>query len=72
MSGWFCFVQTSDGKVVSVVHSQNEDNHIVNFKKGIAAAFQTNFRGTAEEIEIDSQSRHQSHYRSVHLMVPEQ
>ena len=63
MSGWFCFVQTNDGKIVSVIHPQNEEVGIVNFKKGVASAFQANFKGTAEEIEIDTQSMHQSHYR---------
>ena len=63
LSGWFCFGQTSDGHVVSVFHSQTEETEVVNIKKGIAAAFQANFRGTAEEVEIDTQSRHISHYR---------
>jgi hypothetical protein len=62
MSGWFCFIQTSDGKVVAVAHPQNEEVQVVNFKKGIAAAFQANFRGTAEEIETDPQSMHHTHY----------
>ena len=63
LSGVFCFVQTSDGKVVSVFHPRTEDAKVTNFKKGIASAFQTNFKGTGEEIEIDPQSRHSSHYR---------
>ena len=54
LSGWFCFVQTSDGHVVSVFHSQTEDTDIVNMMKGITAVFQANFKGTAEEVEIDS------------------
>ena len=63
LSGVFCFVQTSDGKVVSVFHPRTEDAKVTNFKKGIASAFQTNFKGTGEEIETDPQSRHHSHYR---------
>ena len=63
LSGVFCFVQTSDGKVVSVLHPPTDDDEVTNFKKGIAAAFQTNFRGTADEVEVDTQSRHHSHYR---------
>ena len=67
LSGWFCFVQTSQGQVVSVFHSQAENADAVNFKKGIAAAFQANLRGTLEETEIDPNSKHLSHYR---LMLP--
>ena len=63
LSGWFCFVQTSEGRVVSVFHSRTEDSEAVTFKKGIAAAFQANFRGTLEETEIDTNSKHLSHYR---------
>lgn len=63
LSGWFCFVQSNDGQVVSIFHSRGEDMEAVNFKKGIAAAFQANFQGSDERIEIDPQSRHLSHYR---------
>ena len=63
LSGVFCFVQTSDGKVVSVFHPRTEDAKVTNFKKGIASAFQTNFKGTGQEIETDPQSQHHSHYR---------
>ena len=61
--GWFCFVQTAEGKVVSVFHSRNENLEAVNFKKSIAAAFQANFKGTTQEEETDPQSKHISHYR---------
>ena len=47
----FCFIQTSDGKVVSVQHKPNENISATNFKKGIAAAFQANFKRTTKEIE---------------------
>ena len=63
LSGWFCFVQTTFGQVVSVFHSTTEEVEVVNIKKGIAAAFQANLRGTTEETEIDPQSKHTSHYR---------
>ena len=66
LSGWFCYAQSDEGQVVSVFHSQDEDMEAVNFKKGIAAAFQANFRGTEEAVEIDSQSKHMSHYRFAH------
>lgn len=48
---------------MSVFHSRGEDTEIVNFKKGIAAAFQANFKGSEEEIETDPQSSHMAHYR---------
>ena len=59
----FCFIQTSDGKVVSVQHKPNENISATNFKKGIAAAFQANFKRTTKEIEEDTQSKHIAHYR---------
>lgn len=62
-SGWFCFVQTSDGQVVLVFHSPNEEIEVVNLKKGIASSFQANFLETVNETETDTQSRHTSHYR---------
>ena len=63
LAGWFCFVQTSEGELVSGYHSREEQIEAVNFKKSIAAAFQANFMGTEEKIEIDPQSKHTSHYR---------
>ena len=68
-SGWFCFVQTSDGAVVSVYHSRDESIELVNFKKSIAATFQSNFLRTKEKIEIDAQSKHISHYRYVFYFI---
>eukprot|EP00731_Ephydatia_muelleri_P006284 Em0003g532a len=59
----FCFIRLSDGKIVSVQHNQNEMRSVVNMKKGIAAAFQGNFKQTAEEVEEDTQSKHVSQYR---------
>lgn len=61
-SNWFCFVQNSHGKVVAVYHSPSDNDQAVMFKKGIAAAFQANFRGTNEEEETDPGSSHTSHY----------
>ncbi len=63
MSNWFCFVQTEDGKVVIVQHPTSEVTEVVNFKKGIAAAFQSNFKGTTDEEEQDTMSQHRSTYR---------
>jgi len=65
MSQWFCFVQTADGKVVAVEHPAKENVEVVNFKKGIAAAFQANFKGTTVEEEEDTSSLHRSSYRFV-------
>eukprot|EP00731_Ephydatia_muelleri_P031258 Em0022g772a len=62
LNGPFCFVQTEDGKIVSVHHDPNERSQIVNFKKGIAAAFQANFKNTHVEVEEDTQSKHHSRY----------
>lgn len=61
--GWFCFLQTEDGKVVEVYYPREELAEVVNFKKSIAAAFQANFKRTEEEEEIDPQSKHKSHYK---------
>ena len=63
LSGWFCFVQTVEGKVATVSYASTEDLQAVNLKKSIAAAFQANFKETEEEEEIDPQSTHISHYR---------
>ena len=63
LSGWFCFVQTEEGKVVATYHSKEDHPSAVNIKKSIAAAFQANFKGTDTEEEVDLQSVHTSHYR---------
>ncbi len=63
LSGWFCFIQTDGGKVVAVYHSTDDKPDIVNFKKSVAASFQSNFKQTEEEEEDDPQSKHMSHYR---------
>ena len=65
LNGQFCFVQTEDGKIVSVHHNPDERAQVVNFKKGIAAAFQANFKYTRVEVEEDTQSKHYSQYRLV-------
>ncbi|KAL5502491.1 hypothetical protein EMCRGX_G009276 [Ephydatia muelleri] len=59
----FCFIQTSDGKIVVVQHNLDEKISVANLKKGIAAAFQGNFKQTTEKIEEDTQSLHISQYR---------
>lgn len=71
LSGWFCFVQTEDGKVAAVIHGKHENDDAINFKKSIAAAFQNNLKGTDEEEEVDPQSRHTAHYRYTTLVWTE-
>ncbi len=62
-AGQFCFVQTADGKIAEVSYPDGENSEAVNFKKGIVAAFQTNFLGTTETEEEDTTSLHKSAYR---------
>ena len=69
MSKWFCFAQSTTGKILGVFHPKNEENEIINFKKSIAAAFQANFKGTSEEDEGDSQTFHHSHYKYIYISV---
>ena len=54
---------------MSVQHSPDERVSIVNLKKGIAAAFQGNFKRTAQEVEEDTQSKHISHYRLALIII---
>ena len=68
MSQRFCFVRNEIGKVLSVFHPPDESSDVVNFKKTLVSAFQANFAETGEEEEIDSQSRHTSHYRYAYRM----
>ena len=63
LSGPFCFVQTSDGKIVSVHYGPDEKPAIVNLKKAVAAAFQANFKYTEQEVEEDTLTTHVSQYR---------
>ena len=66
MSKWFCFTQSTTGKIVGVFYPKDE-KHIINLKKSIAASFQANFKGTTKEEERDSQSFHRSHYRYLNI-----
>lgn len=65
LQNWFCFVQTTNGKIPAIYHPPSEPDDAVSLKKAVAAAFQANFEGTDEEEEIDPQSRHTSHYTLV-------
>ena len=69
LEGWFKFVQTEDGSIPAVFHSEAEDPEAVNFKKAITSAFQANFKGTDTKVEADSQSRHVSEYTYVATIV---
>lgn len=61
--GEFCYVQTSDGKVVSVHYGMAENIEAVNIMRSIASTFQANFDGDNADIEeADSGSLHTSHY----------
>ena len=63
LKGEFCYVQTSDGKIVSVHFSPSENQQSLNIKKGIAAIFQANFNNTKDIAESDPGSSHISHYK---------
>lgn len=63
LSGWFCFVQTDNGKIPVVFHPYNESQSIINFKKALVTGFQANFDGTNTVEEMDPESIHMSHYR---------
>ena len=61
------FVQTADGSIPDIEYPKVEDKNemIVNLKKAIVSAFQTNFRRTKMKKEADTQSLHTSHYTYV-------
>ena len=63
LKGEFCYVQTRDGKIVSVHYSPTEDEEAVNVKRGITGAFQANFDHQEIAEESDPGSTHISHYR---------
>ena len=65
LSESFCFIQSIEGKILSVQYSPADNREVVNIKKGIAAAFQANFKKTEVEVEQDIQSKHYAHYRFV-------
>ena len=65
MSGWFKFVQTEDGSVPAIFHDNEDDLASINFKRGISAAFQANFKGTNRKVETDPQSLHVAKYTYV-------
>ena len=44
MSKWFCFTQSTTGKIVGVFYPKNEKEDVINLKKSIAPSFQANLR----------------------------
>ena len=65
LKGEFCYVQTENGKIVSIHYSPTEDKDVVNVKRGITGAFQANFNNQKEVEESDPGSSHISHYKYV-------
>ena len=63
LKGEFCYVQTRNGKIVSIHYSPTEDEESINVKRGITGAFQANFDNQEVVEEIDPGSSHISHYR---------
>ena len=63
LKGEFCYVQTQNGKIVSIHHSPTKNEEGINVKKGITGVFQANFENQEEVEELDPGSSHISHYR---------
>lgn len=64
INGEFCYVQTSDGKIVSTHYEMTDNYEGINIKRSIASAFQANFNNSKEDIEeTDTGSIHISHYK---------
>ena len=66
LDGELCYVQTSDGKIVSIHYELTDDYEGVNIKRSIASVFQGNFDSNKADVEeTDVGSIHTSHYRYV-------
>ena len=68
-SGWFQFVRTDDGTIPVTLYSREEDATIVNIKKSLVSAFQTDFDLNGTKVEADPQSQHKSEYRYRHYAI---
>ena len=68
MSGWFKFVQTKNGSIPAVFHNNEDDHASINFKRGIAAAFQANFEGIYQPKSRDRPTV--SPYCKIHICTP--
>ena len=70
LDGEFCYVQTSDGKIVSIHYALTDNYQGINIKRSIASTFQANFDSHKKDIEeTDAGSIHTSHYRYVNVFV---
>ena len=70
LDGEFCYVQTSDGKIVSIHYALTDNYKGINIKRSIASTFQANFDSHKEDIEeTDASSVHTSHYRCTCVSV---
>ena len=67
LKGEFCYVQTQNGRIVSIHYSPTDDEEGINVKRGIAGAFQANFDKQEEVEELDPSSSHVSHYRYIYI-----
>ena len=64
LDGELCYVQTSNGKIVSIHYGMTDDYEGINIKRSIASTFQANFDSSQEDVEeTDAGSVHTSHYR---------
>ena len=59
----FCFVQADDGRVVNVSYPNSERMEIANVKKGIASAFQANFKKELNRFEGDAGGLYLARYK---------
>ena len=65
----FCFVQTADGRIVDVIYPSDENIQVVNIKKGIASAFQANFKFELVRDEADVSGVHRASYKYVAFII---
>ena len=64
LKGELCYIQTSDGKIVTVHYGITDNYEGINIKQSIASTFQANFDSNQQDVEeIDPSSVHTSHYR---------
>lgn len=62
LKGDYCYVQTKNGRIMSIHYSPNGNEEAINVKRGITGAFQANFDNKKEVEELDPGSSHVSHY----------
>ena len=64
LGGELCYVQTANGKIVSIHYEMTDNTEVTNIKRSIASAFQANYNSNEEDVEeVDAGSVHTSHYR---------